>query len=395
MEVVELSLGRPAAGGGFVARGEDGRVVFVRHGLPGERVRALLTEERARFARADVIEVLEASPDRVEPACPMSGTGGCGGCDYSHVAIDAQRGIKAQLLAEQLERLAGIEADVVVEASSDTGLGQRTRVRYGVMGGGRLGMRRHRSHELVEVGACPLAAPAISELELEERAFPAGADVEAVALEGADAIAYVVGSTDEDDLAAPDELLEPCTTTVAGERFQVSPGSFWQVHRRAPELLTATVLGGLGLSEGDGVLDGYCGAGLFTLPIARRVGRQGRVVGIEASMSAAIDATANLAELPSARVLNAPLSPAVLGDSLRGITKAVLDPPRSGVDRRALEALLAHEPLERLVMVSCDPATLARDLARCMEAGFELEGLRAFDLFEHTEHLEAVATLSR
>ena len=411
MTTVEVVLGGPAAGGGFVARDPGGRVLFVRHGLPGERVVAEITEEHPRWARAEAIEILEAAPERVSPPCPAAGPGRCGGCDYQHIDPSLQRDLKAQLLAEQLRRVAKVDHTVVVEAVSETSLGNRTRVRFGVDELGRLGMRRHGSHDIVSIDGCPLAVDAIGALDLADEEWPAGADVEVVALNGCPPMAYAVLDEDEgaedgesieeidadDERDDEDEALEAPTlvTHVLGEEFTVSPGVFWQIHTQAPEVLTEAVLDGLDLSEGDRVLDLYCGAGLFTLPIARAVGRSGRVLGIEAADTAAIDAIGNLSDLPQARILNTTVTGATLRDNLAGVTRCVLDPPRRGVDRSALLALAGSPSMERIVLVSCDAATFARDLGLLLGRGFAITSLRAFDLFEMTEHLEIVCVLSR
>ena len=400
-----------------MARDPGGRVLFVRHGLPGERVIAEITEEHPRWARADAIEILEPSQDRIDPACPAAGPGGCGGCDFQHVDLAVQRDLKAMLLEEQLRRVAKIDHTVVVEAVEGAGLGNRTRIRFGVDELGRLGMRRHGSHDIVAIDHCPLGVEAIGDLDLDEEVWPAGADVEVVAVTGSAPIAYAVLDEEEgaDDGESIDELspvgddviLEEddqvedesgsglLTTTVLGEEFTVSPGVFWQIHRRAPEVLTHAVLEGLDLREGDRVLDLYCGAGLFTLPIARLVGHSGRVIGIEAADVAAIDAIGNLGDLPQSRILNTTVTGASLRDHLAGASRCVLDPPRRGVDRSALLALAGSAVMERIVMVSCDPATFARDLRLLLDQGFSIASIRAFDLFEMTEHIEIVCVVTR
>jgi len=400
-----------------VARDPGGRVLFVRHGLLGERVIAEITEEHPRWARADAIEILEPSPDRINPACPAAGPGGCGGCDFQHVDLAVQRDLKAMLLEEQLRRVAKIDYTVVVEAVEGAGLGNRTRIRFGVDELGRLGMRRHGSHDIVAIDHCPLGVEAIGDLDLDQEVWPAGADVEVVAVTGSAPIAYAVLDEEEgaDDGESIDELspvgddviLEEddqvedesgsglLTTTVLGEEFTVSPGVFWQIHRRAPEVLTHAVLEGLDLREGDRVLDLYCGAGLFTLPIARLVGHSGRVIGIEAADVAAIDAIGNLGDLPQSRILNTTVTGASLRDHLAGASRCVLDPPRRGVDRSALLALAGSAVMERIVMVSCDPATFARDLRLLLDQGFSIASIRAFDLFEMTEHIEIVCVVTR
>ncbi len=400
-----------------MARDPGGRVLFVRHGLPGERVIAEITEEHPRWARAEAIEILEPSPDRINPACPAAGPGGCGGCDFQHVDLAVQRDLKAMLLEEQLRRVAKIDHTVVVEAVEGAGLGNRTRIRFGVDELGRLGMRRHGSHDIVAIDHCPLGVEAIGNLDLNEEVWPAGADVEVVAVTGSAPIAYAVLDEEEgaddgesiDDLSpVGDDVISEegdqvedesgsglLTTTVLGEEFTVSPGVFWQIHQRAPEVLTQAVLEGLDLREGDRVLDLYCGAGLFTLPIARLVGHSGRVIGIEAADVAAIDAIGNLGDLPQSRILNTTVTGASLRDHLAGASRCVLDPPRRGVDRSALLALAGSAVMERIVMVSCDPATFARDLRLLLDQGFSIASIRAFDLFEMAEHIEIVCVVTR
>ena len=163
VEVLDLDVSGVAHGGWCVARDSDGRVVFVRHALPGERVRARVTEATASFARAEAVEVLRASADRVAPRCPHARPGGCGGCDWQHADLAAQRRFKAEVVREQLRRIAGLDREVTVEpvAGDDDGLGWRTRVRFSVGAGGTAGLLAHRSHDVVEVGDCPIAHPLV------------------------------------------------------------------------------------------------------------------------------------------------------------------------------------------------------------------------------------------
>jgi len=401
-EVFELTLGDPASGGGFVARADDGRVIFVRHGLPGERVRAELTESHARWARADVVEVLEASPDRVVPPCRAAGRGRCGGCDYQHATLRAQRGFKAKLLKEQLRRVAKIERAVVVEGFSDSGLGTRTRLRFGVTPEGSLGMRQRASTELFKVASCPLGVEEIATASLNE-AYPPGHDVEVLALAaGAPAMVALVEWTDDEpdpteaSLDFGDEPRPGAVHVEVGpDSFRVSAGSFFQIHRQAPLALIDAVLEGLDPKPGEHVLDLYAGVGLFSVPLARAVGDEGVVVAVEAAPSAVADATANLAPFRQAQVLEASVTASSLEEIALGAQGAVLDPPRAGVDKGVLEALVNEPTLSKIVLVSCNPATFARDLKILLDAGFELASLRALDLFEMTEHLEIVAALRR
>ncbi|HEV3213424.1 MAG TPA: methyltransferase [Acidimicrobiales bacterium] len=409
MAPIELVLGAPAAGGGFVARGPDGRVVFVRHGLPGERVLAEIVEEHATWARADVVEVLEASQDRVAAPCPYAGAGRCGGCDYQHVALPAQRALKAERLADQLRAIAGLDVAVDVAAvggavGGAAGLGTRTRVRFAVDARGRLAMRQHHRHDLVPVEACALGVEAIQALRLAARSFPPGAEVEAAALDGAPEATVAVrtpppkgarGSGHRTRLLDGPGLAAVQATSVGGARFTVSPGVFWQVHANGPQRLCEEVLEGLSLSAGDRVVDLYCGAGLFSAVTAQAVGPTGWVLGVDASVAATEDARRNLADLPWARVVTARVDGRIVRDEAEGCTHAVLDPPRRGADRGALDTLGSLASLRRVVSVSCDPSTFARDLRVLLDGGWRLAAVRALDLFEMTEHVECVAVLER
>ena len=164
-EQLELDVGEVAQGGWCVAREPGGRVVLVRHALPGERVLARVTEVTARFARAEATEILAASPDRVEPPCPHARPGGCGGCDWQHASLAAQRQFKASVIGQQLRRIAGLDREVTVEPlpGDEDGLGWRTRVRFAVRPGGLAGLRQHRSHEIIDIGTCPIAHPLVNE----------------------------------------------------------------------------------------------------------------------------------------------------------------------------------------------------------------------------------------
>lgn len=311
-------------------------------------------------------------------------------------------------MRDQLRALARVELDVEVApvGTGLDGLGTRTRIRFAADAEGHLSMRRHRSHDLVPVERCALGVAAIESLGLAARTFPANAEVEAVALTGPEAatLAVTSGSRNRDRarrvtrrtsvLEGPG-LVESQTTAVGGLAYVVSPGVFWQVHVDAPELLLAVVLEGLALEVGDRVADLYCGAGLFTAAAARVVGPTGDVVGIDASTAATKDAARNVATTPWARIVAARVDARVVGDEASSCTHVVMDPPRRGVERGALDAISELPSIRRLVSVSCDPSTFARDLRVVLDAGWRVVSVRAFDLFEMTEHVECVAVLER
>ncbi|WP_327190764.1 class I SAM-dependent RNA methyltransferase [Streptomyces xinghaiensis] len=424
-EEYEVEVGPVAHGGHCIARTPGGRVLFVRHTLPGERVTARVTEgdESSRFLRADAVEVLEASPDRIPAPCPFSGPGKCGGCDWQHVAPGAQRRLKGAVVAEQLSRLAGLtpqEAgwDGTVEPAPGDKVAKgevpawRTRVQYAVDEDGQAGLRKHRSHEVQPVDHCLIAAPGVSELGVEKREWPQIAGVEAIA---------ATGSNDRQVILTPRpggrlpivELDRPVSVMrveerdggvhrvhgrpfvrerAAGRTWRVGSGGFWQVHPKAADLLVEAVMQGLMPRKGEMALDLYCGVGLFAGAIAERVGETGAVLGIESGKRAVEDARHNLADLDRVRIEQGKVEQVL---PKTGITEAdliVLDPPRAGAGRQTV-ARIAALGARRVVYVACDPAALARDLAYFREGGYKPRKLRAFDLFPMTHHVECVAIL--
>lgn len=409
--LVELEVGPVAHGGHCVAR-HEGRVVFVRHTLPGERVRARLTDagEGASFWRADAVEVLDASPDRVPSAWPASGPGGVGGGELAHVALHAQRRWKEAVLAEQLRRLARDERAVTVHAAPGdderAGLHWRTRIDLVADARGRAGMRGHRSHDVHALGAMPLATEAIEALGLFERRWSGGARIEAVAPAAGDTPLVLLDGAPFDLSRGRTDKRPNARTSVREEvrrrdvtyTYRVAAAGFWQVHREAPGLLVGAVLDALGDVDGAVVLDLYAGAGLFTLPLADAVG-DGEVVSVEGDARAVRDARRNVHDRPNVELHAGDVARVLTGrqDADSDVVHAdavVLDPPRTGAGRRVVDAIAALRP-ERVVYVACDPAALARDVALLGEAGYALDDVQGYDLFPHTHHLEAVAVFTR
>jgi tRNA/tmRNA/rRNA uracil-C5-methylase (TrmA/RlmC/RlmD family) len=397
--VLDLDVGAVAHGGHCVARVrvDDGRerVVFVRHALPGERVVAVVTEDRGGgFCRADAVRVLTASPDRVGPPCPHAGPGRCGGCDWQHASADAQRALKAAVVREQLTRLARLpDVPVTVEALPGGLLGWRTRVRYAIDPAGRTALRRHRSHELEPVGHCPLGTDAVA-AATGDRDWPPGAEIEVV---GSGPTVVLAAAADEDPRApAGGSVLEGpprVRERAAGRDWELAATGFWQVHPAAAGVLAGCVLDFLAPAPDETALDLYAGAGLFAGLLAAAVGPAGRVLAVEADPQAAADARANLADAgDTVEVRTARVSVGLLGGLGISPDVAVLDPPRAGAGPDVLIALLSLRP-RAVAYVSCDPAGLARDLRAAVDAGWRLARLRAFDCFPMTQHVETVALL--
>lgn len=400
---VTLEIGPVAHGGHCVAR-HEGRVVFVRHTLPGERVLVRLTDaqEGATFWRADAVEVLEASPDRVPAAWPEAGPGGVGGGELSHVALPAQRAWKATVVAEQLTRLARIDRTVDVEPApgQTDGLGWRTRIELVADAGGHAGMHRHRSHDVVALTHMPLAVDGIADLHLFTRRWPPGARLTAVAPVGGDRPVLLVDGVPWTE-KGPDRRRNVRTSVreqaeIAGRRhtWRVAADGFWQVHTAAPTVLGQAVVDAVGPRPGGTVVDLYSGAGLLTVPLAELVGPTGRVVAIEGDARAIKDARRNLHAHQQAELHLGAVREVLAAGVVTGADVVVLDPPRVGAGRAIVEQVAALAP-QRVVYVACDPAALARDVAYLAGHGYALTGLRAFDLFPMTHHVECVAVLDR
>jgi tRNA/tmRNA/rRNA uracil-C5-methylase (TrmA/RlmC/RlmD family) len=425
-EHVELAVGEAVHGGWCVCRQNDtGWVIFVRHALPGERVVARITQVTARFARADAVQILAASPDRVTPACPYAGPGGCGGCDWQHASLESQRALKAGVIRQQLQRLAGLDFPVQVESvpGDQAGLGWRTSVSFAVDDDGGVGLRRHRSREVVEIDACLIAHPVVVDAGVIGARWP-GAEavhVDAVPETGECGVRVSGRAGGRRPPALPDLTADSVqfvgragtrtpmrgrgyvTRKAAGRDWRVSLGGFWQVHPGAADTLASAVLDALDPQPGATALDLYSGAGLFAGVLARAVGPAGRVTAIEEDRAAVRDARHNLREWSWATVHRGDVARLLaVGTGVNGASLVVLDPPRTGAARPVIDALCgrghdgsAAAELRRIAYVSCDPATLARDLRLLLEGGWRLEGLRGFDAFPMTHHVECLATLSR
>ncbi|MGX1674448.1 class I SAM-dependent RNA methyltransferase [Streptomyces sp. NPDC055400] len=425
-EEYEVEIGPVAHGGHCIARTDEGQVLFVRHALPGEKVVARVTdgEEGARFLRADAVTVIEASKDRVEAPCPYAGPGRCGGCDWQHAKPGAQRRLKGEVIAEQLQRLAGLTPEeagwdgTVMPAEGDKlPAGEvpqwRTRVQYAVdPDTGKAGLRRHRSHEVEPVEHCMIAAPGVSELGIEKRDWTGMESIEAIA---------ATGSQDRQVILTPRpgarlplvELDKPVSVLRVDEKdggihrvhgrgfvreradgrtHRVGSGGFWQVHPQAADTLVKAVMQGLLPRKGEMALDLYCGVGLFAGAIADRIGDQGAVLGIESGKRAVEDARHNLAAFDRVRIEQGKVESVLPRTGITEVDLIVLDPPRAGAGKKTVEHL-ASLGARRIAYVACDPAALARDLAYFRDSGYKVRMLRAFDLFPMTHHVECVAIL--
>jgi tRNA/tmRNA/rRNA uracil-C5-methylase (TrmA/RlmC/RlmD family) len=434
---VEVTVGAPAHGGHCVARigGPHGRVVFVRHALPGERVTVELTELHKGYLRGDAVEIHEAAPERVTPPCAFAHPGGCGGCDLQHVAPAAQLEWKTAVVEELLGRMGGLsgeriaELDVRVRPLPGGPLGWRSRVRYAVDAAGRPGLLQHRSHEVVPIDRCLIAHPDLQKLDVTGRLWPEAAAVEVVASTGGDVSVLARPATaplleaagavqpgartpgGNGTVAAPehvpvgDSLLDEHTggaavliegpaevrELAAGREWRVPPEGFWQVHPAAADTLVGAVLELLQPVAGETSWDLYGGAGLFAAALAERT--RARTTVVESAAVGVAAARTNLADLTGVEVVSAKVDVALARRRVTGpVDLVVLDPPRTGAGAKVVRAITAAGP-RAVAYVACDPAAQSRDVQTFAAEGWQLAELRAYDCFPMTQHIECVALL--
>ena len=381
-ELVELRIEGLAAGGDGLGHAPDGRVVFVPFTAPGDRVRVAIGMRRARWMRGEVTLLLEPGPGRTDPLCPVFGV--CGGCDWQHLAYATQLEAKRTILCDAIERIAhlAVPARFAFHASPSP-YAYRSRARVAAERG-RVGFRRRRSHAVCAASRCPVLVPALDEPLARLAAHPPEPNGEwelSAGLGGSHCVARVP-VRDSGSWVEIESL---------GERLRVSAGSFLQANEGLREALAQVVVDAAG---GGGLcLELFAGAGLFTLPLARRFGR---VVAVESHPGAVADLEDNLssAGLGNVEIVAQPVEYAFEARAFSALRPevVVLDPPRSGLEDPARDEL-ALLGARRVVYVSCDPATLARDVAVLADRGYALTALDGFDLFPQTAHIEAVALL--
>ena len=388
-----VDIEKIAHGGHFIARheSENGKkaVIFVRHAIPGEKVEIEITSTSSNFIRADVVNVISPSPDRVQAPCAYSHRDGCGGCDFQHISIARQRALKSEVIKEQFERIAKTDISVEVEEVGEP-LHWRTRVTATTDSNGALGFYSSRSHRVIPVKDCLIALPEIGIAAMSTQKLSPDVRIEiAYSSEGERMVAEAPKSGDGKfrQNTGPAVLHE----RVGEELLQVSQRSFWQGHKRAPEVLTEVVRNFAQLQEGEVVLDLYGGVGLFTSTCLKDVGTSGSIHLIEGSKDATADAKNNFASQSNVEIST--------GDVVKIITRinradvVILDPPREGAGKEVVQEITRLTP-RSIVYVACDPAALARDTAYLKENGYNLEKIRAFDLFPMTHHIESIALFS-
>lgn len=394
-EVAAVELTGWAHGGEAVGR-LDGKAVFVAGGIPGERVAVRVVTDKGSWARAELVGVLDASPDRAEPPCPAFGT--CGGCQWQYVSYERQLEAKREIVASQLRHLGGID-DVEMQPTvpSPAPYGYRNRMSFRVVDG-RPAMFRKRSRDLVPIDACLLLEPGL------QRLFGRLGDLTGIrrltlrtGVRTGDRLVVVEGVVPEDASTWGSAVarrsgrrLSPVlgrpfiTELVDTTRFRITGDGFFQVNTDGAEALVAAVREVLEPVSGAALLDGYAGAGLFAATVGANAGT---VTAVETSGQSIADLRVNA---PTAKVLRGRFEDLTYARH----DLAVVDPPRAGLGEAGVAAVIRAEP-ERLAYVSCDPAALARDARLLQSVGYRLVSVTPVDLFPQTWHIEAVAGFVR
>jgi 23S rRNA (uracil1939-C5)-methyltransferase len=383
----DFTLTGVVAGGDAIAREASGRVVFVRGGLPGEQVRAKIVEQKKDFARAELVEVVTASPHRTSLPCAHARSG-CGGCGWMHSSVEGQREMKLQIVMDALRRTGGVAEPHVAMGPILPSEGFRTSLRM-VVTGDRLAFRKARSHDTVVIDDCLVAHPLLQEIIAEGR-FPKADEV---------SLRVGVSSGERTVLIDPrpiyrDGFLPAGVASgpramvheeVAGRTFQITATSFFQTRTDGAAALVDVVGEAAGPLAGKTFIDAYGGVGLF----ASALGADASVTSIEESPSSSLDARANLADRDATLVCSSierwQPTPADV---------VIADPSRKGLGAAAID-VLARCAAERFVLVSCDPVAMARDTKLLATRGYALASATMVDLFPHTPHVEVVARFDR
>ena len=402
----DILLEKLTYGGEAMGRLPDGRAVFVSFGLPGEQVRVRLTQDKQNFARGELVEMLTASPERIEPKCKHFGK--CGGCHYQNLSYENQLLAKTEILRDQFQRIGKIENPPIKPiVPSALEWNYRNHVQFHLTAEGKLGFVNSKGNSVFPIEECHLPETGIDSF-WRELQFESNKEVERVSLRAGhnEELMVVLESenfeTPELEIEADVSvvhLFDEHPVVIAGrdhfvvsvleKDFRVSAASFFQVNTKMAEKMVEYLLARLPVSMSTTVLDVYCGVGLFSKFFASKCEQ---VIGIEASESACEDFVFNLDEFDNVELYEGAAEEILpgLAGRLDSSTFVIVDPPRAGLERHALDAILSIKP-QIIAYVSCDPSTLARDAARLINGGYRLVEVTPFDLFPQTYHIESIS----
>jgi 23S rRNA (uracil1939-C5)-methyltransferase len=394
-DALEVLIERIVPGGAGMAHAR-GLTIFVPLAAAGDQLRVRVERVKGRVAFATLVEIVAPGRERIEPPCPYFGR--CGGCDFQQLNYEAQLAAKVEIIRDCLRRIARLDPPEHIPITpSPAAWHYRSRARW------QHDARTHHfgyyelaSHRIVDVAECPVVVPELQGALARLRAMVAGraTQVEELRAFAESGEFEAVAGDDGVSLAPPlaEEDAGERARVIAGEHYRFDALCFFQINHA---LLESLVIEATKDAVGASAVDLYCGVGLFTLPLARRFAR---VTGVEANATATAFARRNLTD---AALTNVEIKTAQVGDwlarraaKLAPVDLLLLDPPRTGAEHGALAGMLALRP-RHIVYVSCDPATLARDLRALTSGGYTLDSIAAFDMFPQTHHIETVARLSR
>ncbi len=402
----DILLEKLTYGGEAMGRLPDGRAVFVPFGLPGEQVRLELTEDKKNFARGKLLELLKASPERIDAKCKHFEK--CGGCHYQNLPYEKQLQAKTEILRDQLQRIGKIENPPVMQmVASPLEWNYRNHVQFHLTAEGKVGFINAKGNSTLPIEECHLPETGINAF-WPELQFESNKDVERVSLRaGLDEELMLV--LESEDPETPELEIEADVSVVhlfdehavviagqdnlifkiLGKDFRVSAASFFQVNTKMAEKMVEHLVSRLPVTASTTLLDVYCGVGLFSKFFAAKCQQ---VIGIEESESACEDFAVNLDEFDNVELYEGAAEEILpgLAGRLDSSTYAIVDPPRAGLERYALDAILSIKP-QIIAYVSCDPSTLARDAARLIVGGYRLVEVTPFDLFPQTYHIESIS----
>ncbi|MBI4731194.1 MAG: class I SAM-dependent RNA methyltransferase [Chloroflexi bacterium] len=405
VDLLTIKLEKLTCGGDALGRLPDGRAAFVPFALPGETVRARVVEERRGHVRMELVEVLEASPERIVPKCRHFGA--CGGCHYQHLPYETQLKAKSEIVRDQLARIGKIENPPVQEMiASPVQWNYRNHIQFHLTKDGKLGYVGVDGRRVVPISECHLPEPKLDAL-WPGLQFEPGLGLERVSLRlGAEGdVMLLLESPEPPELEVEADLsvvhlLGDEAVVMAGDDhvvmvvkerpFRVSAGAFFQVNAAMAGKMVTHLLERLPVTPQTTLLDVYCGVGLFSAFFA---GRVRRLAGIEVSPAACEDFAANLDEFENVELYQAPAEDVLPYLDLKPDI-VIVDPPRAGLEKRVLDAVQARGP-ERIAYVSCDPSTLARDASRFIAGGYRLVEVTPFDLFPQTYHIESISIFEK
>ena len=383
-DIITLDVGSIANGGHFVGKHKN-QIVFVRHSITGEKVNVKITAVNSKFAFGDAIEILKKSKHRVNPPCKYAYPEGCGGCDFQHIDPIVQLNLKKIVIQDQFKRIAKIEINPeIISEDSLKGLNWRTRLNLAISENKKLGLHAHKSNKIIEIDECLIAVEEINKSKIFNQKWENEDNIKISYSSANDMHISQLGK----NISGPDKLNE----VVDDNKYYISPKSFWQSHKNAPEFILEQVLKFANIKEGERVCDLYGGVGLFTLPISKILGENGEVHLIEVNRVCIDDATEMFADIKNIFIHHGTVEQKL--GSIKKINTIILDPPRNGVSKQVINQMIEKKP-QTIIYVSCNPSTLARDTKILTDNNYTLTNIVGLDLFPMTHHIECVASFTK